>query len=156
MKKSIRHLRADSAEWAANDAVIPDGEIALLKTDGGRVKMRVGDGARKFSELPSLDGDVNKSGESAISLSHGVSYRRGELTFLSLAIPKRHDDDFYAEISFDSGDSPTELVISGAPVTFTGDGVADGEFMPDANMHYTMFIWYDGRMQGVVRGAPNA
>ena len=48
MKKSIRHLRADSAEWAANDAVIPDGEIALLKTDGGRVKMRVGDGARKF------------------------------------------------------------------------------------------------------------
>ena len=119
MKRSIKHLRADRAEWANNDAVIPDGEIALLKTDCGRVKMRVGDGARRFSELASQDGDVNAEKGDTVVLSHGVSYRRGELTVLSVTVPKNHDEDFYAEISFDSGDSPTEFIISGAQVRFT-------------------------------------
>ena len=156
MKKSIRHLRGDSAEWQRNDIIVPDGEIALLRTAGGRTVIKVGDGRHTFSDLHSVGGDVSKEGGTSITLRHGTSYRLGKAYLLNLTFPTSFDDDYYCEISFDSPDNPTELVFTGTDVRFTGDGVADGEFMPDSNMHYTVFIWYDGCMQGVVRGIPNA
>ena len=41
-------------------------------------------------------------------------------------------------------------------VALSGDDVADRELMPRENTHYTVFIWYDGTLQGIVRGIPNA
>lgn len=156
MIKSIRHLRAGEAEWKQNDIVIPDGEIAILKTKAGNVKIKIGNGESKFSELPSLIGDIGKSEENGnITLLHGKSYRLGETAFLSISFPAVIDDDYYSEISFDSGVDATEFSATGK-LRLTGDGVADEDFMPSPNTHYTIFIWYDGSMQGIVRGLPNA
>ena len=54
MIKSIRHLRADESEWKGNDIIVPDGEIAIIKTRGGGIRLKVGDGEKKFSELSAI------------------------------------------------------------------------------------------------------
>ena len=86
---------------------------------------------------------------------HGRSYRLGECAELTLSFPAKLDDDYYCELSFDSGADATELVVNGK-VRLTGDGVADEELLPEPKTHYTVFIWYDGELQGLVRGLPNA
>lgn len=155
MIKSIQHMRGTESEWDEYDLSIPDGEIAILKTKTGRRKIKVGDGSTVFSQLVSIGGDTDNGDGNNIQLKSGISYRRGELLSLKLTLPSSYDDDFYTDVSFDSGDNPTEFYISGGNVRFTGDGTADGEFMAEPNTHYTLFIWYDGSMQGVVRGIPN-
>jgi hypothetical protein len=156
MIKSVRHLRADENGWLANDIVIPDGEIAILKTKGGRARIKVGNGIDKFSALPSLGTDaVKENGTGALILGHGKSYRLGQVQSLALSIPPEIDDDYYSEVSFDSGTDATELEIIGR-IRLSGDDVADEELMPKANTHYTVFVWYDGELQGIVRGLPNA
>ena len=156
--KIIQHLRATAAEWAANDIVIPDGEIALLKMPNGRMRMKIGNGALKFSDLPFAFGESEKISDaltSNIALKHGASYRCGELFSLTVTLPSTPDEDFSSEISFNSGKTPTDFTVFGGEIRFTGDGTADGIFMPEENFHYNVFIWYDGAMQGVVRGIPN-
>ena len=155
MIKSIRHLRGTESEWETYDGVIPDGEIAILKTHGGNSKIKIGNGSDKFSSLPSLTGDSVSTNEREITLLHGRSYRLGECEELSIAFPDNMDDDYYSELSFDSGVDATDFFTDGR-VRFTGDGVADEEFMPSPKTHYTVFVWYDGELQGIVRGLPNA
>lgn len=155
MIQSVRHLRGTESEWSSFDCVIPDGEIAILKTHAGNCKIKVGNGIDNFSSLPSVTGDSVITDERNITLQHGKSYRLGECSLLTLEFPDRIDDDYYCEFSFDSGVDASEIVFSNV-VRLTGDGVADEELMPEAETHYTVFIWYDGELQGVVRGLPNA
>ncbi len=155
MIKSMRHLRGSEAEWAANDIVVPDGELAILRTEGGQVKLKIGDGTSRFSALPALIGNTVKSNDEVLTVEHGVTYRLGIMNALTLNLPDTPDDDFFSEISFTSAAYATEFEASPS-VIFTGDGTADGDFMPEAMRKYTMFIWYDGAYQGVVRGVPYA
>ena len=155
MIKSIRHLRGYEDEWNKYDAVIPDGEIAILKTRGGLSKIKIGNGNDTFSSLPSLTGDSVSTSEREITLLHGKSYRLGECDSLTLKFPSIIDDDYYSEISFDSGIDGTEFSTE-QRVRLSGDGVADEELLPDENTHYTIFVWFDGELQGIVRGIPNA
>ena len=156
MIKSVRHLRADESEWSGNDIIVPDGEIAILKTRSGGTRLKVGNGEKRFSELPSITGEaVTEVGAKSITLRHGRSYRLGETASLQISFPDVMDDDYYSEVSFDSGIDATELEFS-KKVRLTGDGVADEDFLPSPKTHYTVFIWYDGELQGIVRGLPNA
>lgn len=155
MIKSIRHLRGTAAEWAAHDAVIPDGELAIMKTNAGNTALKIGNGIDRFSALPFVTGSSVSTADREITLMHGRSYRLGECKTLSIAFPAVVDDDYYSEISFDSGVDATEFLAKGK-VRLTGDGVADEELMPRVKTHYTIFVWYDGEFQGIVRGLPNA
>ena len=155
MIKSIRHIRGTEAEWAANDVVIPEGEIALLKTRGGKIKAKIGDGYSKFSELSSIDGDAIRPTKNTISPAHGKLYRLGTVTDLTVSLPASPDDDFYTEISFTSGEDATEFMTD-TKIRFTGDDIAAEEFIPRERTHYNLFIWYDGEYQGVARGLPDA
>ena len=155
MIKSIKHLRASEEEWKSNDIVIPDGEIAIMTTKGGNSHIKIGNGSDRFSSLPSLTGCTIKDSDESIMLLHGRTYRFGEIPVLHISLPNTIDDDFYSEISFDSGTDATELSVDGK-IRLSGDDVADEELMPKPNMHYTICVWYDGSIQGVVRGLPNA
>ena len=156
MIKSIQHLRGDENEWKNHDIVVPDGELAILRTRGGSLKIKIGDGEHPFSELGSLLGDaVTSSDNKSITMMHAKSYRLGEAPSIKISFPETIDDDYYSELSFDSGKDATEFEILGS-VRLSGDGVADEELMPLPNTHYTVFIWYDGSLQGIVRGLPNA
>ena len=155
MIKSIRHLRGTEAQWLASDIVIPDGEIAIVNTEGGNRRLKIGNGIDKFSSLPYLSGNSVESVSEQITLEHGRSYRLGTASYLTVTFPDKLDDDYYSEISFDSGDDATEFAVNGR-LRLTGDDVADEELMPKPNFHYTVFVWYDGALQGIVRGLPNA
>jgi hypothetical protein len=48
----MRQLVGTTAEWAADDLVIGDGEIAIERTDAGQVLIKIGNGVDQFSELP--------------------------------------------------------------------------------------------------------
>ena len=48
-------LEGTPAQWAANDLVIGDGELAVQHEDNGRATVRVGDGIQRFSQLNALD-----------------------------------------------------------------------------------------------------
>ena len=154
MKKSIRLMRADEASWQRSNPVIPDGEPVIGRTAAGSVRIKIGNGSDRYADLSSLLGDTVKTAATEISLSGGKSFRLGTAPALHLNLPTAYDDDFWCEISFDSGVDATEFSVSGE-IRFSGDGVADEELMPIAKTHYTLFIWYDGSFQGIVRGIPN-
>jgi len=50
----MRQLVGTSAQWAANDLVIGDGEIAAERLTDGSIGLRLGDGVKRFSQLTPL------------------------------------------------------------------------------------------------------
>ena len=54
----MRQLNGTTAEWAANDLVIGLGEFAVEKIAGGAMRLKLGDGVAKFSQLPYFDPGV--------------------------------------------------------------------------------------------------
>lgn len=48
----IKHKRDTSANWTAKDPVLLDGEIIIVETANGGVRKKVGDGTKKYSQLP--------------------------------------------------------------------------------------------------------
>lgn len=51
----IRHKRDTSANWTQHDPVILDGEIILVDTDSGELRAKIGDGVKKYTQLPFSD-----------------------------------------------------------------------------------------------------
>lgn len=154
MSHIIQHLRANREGWALYDIIPKDGELALLQMEDGGTLIKIGDGEHPFSELSSLTGEVvSRSGDNLL-LRHGEEARYDSLSALTLSFPAVIREDYYASISFDSpSTSPTALSYPEAPkIFFSGDDVVDGIFVPDLSKHYSLFFWYDGRMQGLVRG----
>jgi len=68
----MRQLTGTTAEWTTNDLVIGNGEIALERTSLNEVKIKVGDGATKFSALPYVTG--SSAGLSAAILNELAKY----------------------------------------------------------------------------------
>ena len=99
--------------------------------------------------------DTVKLNSSYVLAEHARIYRLGDCPTLQIDLPPEVADEYFSEISFNSPKSPTSLSF-GSDVHLSGDDVADGILMPKPNMHYTLFLWYDGENQGVVRGIENA
>lgn len=157
MITSVQHLRGTTADWQAHDIVIPDGELALERTPNGRMVIKIGDGSCKYSELPSILGESVKTDENYVELRHAHRYVCGVKYSLCIKLPDDPDLSFYSEISFKTRNYITDFSVDGGKAVFSGDGTADGSFIPEPKTHYTIFIWYeDGTFQGVIRGVPNA
>lgn len=155
MIKSIRHLRGTESEWAQNDCVIPNAEIAILNTAGGKSKMKIGNGKDRFSELPFTDVTVVSKDAGETILEDKRLYRLKMISEVYLILPQTPDEDFYCEISFDTGEDETVLNFNRS-VYVTGDGAKDGVLIPTSKTHYTLAIWYDGSFQACSRGIPRA
>lgn len=82
----MRQLNGTTAEWAANDLVIGLGEFALEKIAGGALRLKLGDGVAKFSQLayfdPGVFSYVLKGGDtmSGPLVAPGVTINAGGLT----------------------------------------------------------------------------
>lgn len=50
-----QHSRDTSANWTKYDPVLLDGEVIIVDTDAGEVRYKVGDGTKKYSQLPFSD-----------------------------------------------------------------------------------------------------
>ena len=154
MANTIQHLRARRDVWAQHDIIPKDGELALLRTDDGGTLIKIGDGEHRFSELSSLTGEARSGSGDTHILRHGEDTRFSSIESLSLSLPVIIREDYYSILSFDSPmDSPTALSYPETPkIFFSGDDVFDGVFVPDVGKHYTLLLWYDGRLQGLTRG----
>lgn len=51
----IRHKRDTSAEWTRVDPLILDGELILVDTSAGELRAKIGDGVKKYTQLPFID-----------------------------------------------------------------------------------------------------
>lgn len=54
----IRQKRDTSANWTTRDPVLLDGEIIIVDTASGSVRKKVGDGKKKYSQLPFDDEEL--------------------------------------------------------------------------------------------------
>ena len=49
-------LKKDTnSNWTQNDPVLLDGEMVIVTTDAGDVRMKIGDGTSTYTELPFTD-----------------------------------------------------------------------------------------------------
>ena len=152
MKNKIRHLRATEEQWSENDIVIDDGEIALSLSDDGYYRIKIGNGKKRFSELDSIDTTVKCATTDRAILKHKEDLRLGMCANVYIIHPKSFRSDFRCSVTFDSGDTPTKIAYAESLISFSGSSVTDGSFVPEANVHYTLYFWYDGRLQCHVRG----
>ena len=51
----IKWKRDTSANWTTNDPVLLNGEIIIVDTANGETRFKIGDGAKKYSQLPFED-----------------------------------------------------------------------------------------------------
>ena len=51
----LKHRRGTTEQWLTSDTIIYDGEIVVEKSDDGYARLKVGDGTKKFSELPYMN-----------------------------------------------------------------------------------------------------
>jgi hypothetical protein len=149
-------LRGNETEWAENDIVIPDGELAVLQHSSGITRIKIGNGTSRFSELQFVGQHLTKLTEDSAVLNPtgDGDYKCGIMRSLTLTLPSVPEDGFSFAVTFKSDTEVTNINITGGSIYFTGDGCADGTLYPDFKTSYTLFVWYDGSYQGVVRGVP--
>lgn len=88
------------------------------------------------------------------TLESGYDYRIGDADMLEWYFPETNiPSDFYAIMRFNSGTTATTILID-EDCVLTGDDCKGGIFTPVANKKYSVFVWYDGTKQGVVRSIP--
>ena len=51
----VQNKRDTSANWTKNDPDLLDGEIIIVDTAAGEIRYKVGDGTKKYSQLPFTD-----------------------------------------------------------------------------------------------------
>jgi lysophospholipase L1-like esterase len=158
--KRMRQLIGSTAEWAANDLVIGDGEIAVERVAGGGVRAKVGNGAAPFSGLPYLDSALlvtlaDDGGAGMIgfdqaqpyppdSLGGAVKATDAELDALAASMDARQDQDEALiepgdwgrtrELKFNhmqQGARPQGVEIVGAPASVVVN--ASGQLEVDAD-----------------------
>ena len=71
--------RDTSANWTASDPVLLDGEIIIVDTDAGDVRYKVGDGTKKYSQLP-FDDEAIKALIGAKANYSAVVHKTGDET----------------------------------------------------------------------------
>ena len=88
----------------------------------------------------------------SVELTNNTEHRAGEVASLTVTLPSEPDADFISGLVFASGATATTLTMPES-ISFSGDDVSGGVFVPALNKAYNCIIWYDGlQMNGVARG----
>lgn len=99
LKSRIKMKRDTSANWTKNDPVLLDGEIIIVDTDAGETRYKIGDGTKKYSQLPFQDeairnlingkqAKITASGILKGDGSGGVSTATANTDYLPVSSPK--------------------------------------------------------------------
>ncbi len=70
-KTRIRGKRDTSANWTAADPVLLDGEEIIVDTEGGDVRKKIGDGVRRYTQLPFSDEKLRTLIDGKVAVSQG-------------------------------------------------------------------------------------
>jgi len=88
VQSRMRQLVGSTVEWTSNDLVIGNGEIAVERVNATTVKLKVGDGVRRFSALPYASSSI------ASSVVGGMTFK-GAIN-ISTPAPTSVAGDYYA------------------------------------------------------------
>ena len=55
LNSRIKQKRDTSANWTTRNPVLLNGEIILVDTADGELRMKVGDGSKSYTQLPFMD-----------------------------------------------------------------------------------------------------
>ena len=87
-----------------------------------------------------------------IELLNNNEYRYANaLSNLTITFPTEIPNDYITSVMFYSIGVPTNLTYPSG-IKWSGDDIVSGEFVPASGKKYTLCLWYDGVMNGVVRG----
>lgn len=75
VKGRFQNKKDTEANWAANDLVLLDGEIVSAISSQGQPRLKVGDGARRFSQLPYVDGQSTPASDAMDGLRMNLLLR---------------------------------------------------------------------------------
>lgn len=117
--------RDTSANWTASDPVLLDGEIVIVDTDAGDVRYKVGDGTKKYSQLP-FDDEAIKALIGAKANDSAVVHKTGDET---IAGAKSFTNDIIVGQSHIS----TNGYIEGTWLKTTAASDAKGNFVTLSN-----------------------
>ncbi len=51
----VKHKKDTSANWTKNNPVLLDGELVIVITNSGEERFKIGDGTKKYRQLPFQD-----------------------------------------------------------------------------------------------------
>lgn len=54
-KVRVKHKRDSAANWEKNNPVLLNGEFAIVDTNAGDVRLKIGDGTKTYTQLPFQD-----------------------------------------------------------------------------------------------------
>ena len=91
-----------------------------------------------------------------IELLNNNEYRYANaLSNLTITFPTEIPNDYITSVVFNSAGTPTNLAYPSS-IKWSGNDIVSEEFVPVSGKKYTLCLWYDGVMNGVVRGVSNA
>jgi len=131
----MRQLIGTTAEWGANDLIIGLGEFAIERLVGGSVRMKLGDGVLKYSQLPYFDPGIFD-----FVLKDGDTMT-GPLVLPGITV---NLDGLTVTAGSSSFMAPVNL---GAAATTAEPGTAD-----DNNAKVPTTHWVQTKMAGVITG----
>ena len=96
---------------------------------------------------------IVSSSASSLTPSDRREYRLGTLSSFSLSLPSTPTPAFSCALVFDtpSGNGTCSFDYP-AGIRWSGDDIADGDFLLFGSRHYTVCLWYDGHWEATVRG----
>lgn len=56
----IKWKRDSASNWETQDPVLLDGEVIIVDTAAGDIRLKVGDGTKKYSQLPFTDEKIRQ------------------------------------------------------------------------------------------------
>ena len=159
----MRQIVGTTAEWAANDIVLADGEIGAERFSPTDHRMKVGDGVRTFSQLPYSSGGVAslnywvslaKTYSDNSGLDAGKAKIEADLaeaarllaqaaatqSLTSAASSQTSSSDAAKSALLASNSATASSVLAGVSATFATKALMDAGAGPIANAAYAMVL----------------
>lgn len=76
LKGRFQNLFDTASNWTTSNPTLMDGEIAVVKTNDGKIKFKIGRDSKKFSEIAFFGEDL----ENSLSLKSQVQICKWEAT----------------------------------------------------------------------------
>ena len=146
-------LKRDTEEnWTSKNPILLDGEMIIVKTNDGKIRKKIGDGVKKFSELPydeiSIDSAISTTSTNPVQnkvitelLNEKIGSNKPTITepeFLTKTTLKSSNITVYtgtSEYTGDKGENVPGITLHGSNGEYESTNVAiGGIFTPDYNL----------------------
>ena len=148
----IKLKRDTEGNWTSKNPILLDGEMIIVKTNDGKIRKKIGDGVKKFSELPydeiAIDSATSTTSTNPVQnkvitelLNEKIGSNKPIITepeFLTKATLKSSNITVYAdpgEYTGDKGENVPGITLHGSNGTYESTQVTiGGIFTPDYNL----------------------